>query len=115
MSIDFEIKMTCDDCNKSKAGFSFVICCDTCFENKIDSYIKSAIENSLTDHTYLWTNKEDYIGFDSDKEKEIFLSGVKKGFDWGVFWIADEFGSNAIEFYEQMQEKLEKNNTELTT
>ena len=43
----------------------------------------------LIDHKYEWEDKDFYVGFKSEEDKETYLLGVKKGFYSAVFWMAD--------------------------
>ena len=54
--------------------------------------------NWVSDKNYCWTDQSIYEGFSTEKEKLIFMRGVKHGFGIALFWIADYF--DCIEYFE---------------
>lgn len=94
--IKVEISGTCLDCNKSLNEYQMHVRCSGCTDNLYSlEDIETAIQ-SITTNDYHWKDKEDYEGFDSEDEKEIFMSGIKKGYSDALFHICDYFGTMNI-------------------
>ena len=93
-----EITCKCQRCGSKIDPEEVVTYCDDC-DNEIftTQEIEEAI-NSVSDKDYHWTSKDIYDGFDTEKEKEIFMKGVKHGFCNALFWVCDYF--DCIEYFE---------------
>jgi hypothetical protein len=76
----------------------------------MNDFTKEELEKSInwvSDKCYHWTDKDIYDGFQTEKEKEIFMRGVKKGFGDALFWIADYF--DCIGYFEDnIEDKFRK-------
>jgi len=105
--VEVTIKGQCEDCGKETNNVDeFYLHCTNC-HNKLDiKDFQEALKSTMKNHTYLWTDKDGYGGFKDDKEKEMFMTGVKKGFIDALFWMADELGQ--VDFFETLgvQDKL---------
>lgn len=103
--MNIEIKFTCDKCDKSFDEIDSNVYCDNCDNNNNDEYAYNTIKNAVKlayEHKFEWENKEDCIGFKSDEERDIFLSGKKKGYLNALFWVCDFMGDDGIEFFQEM-------------
>jgi hypothetical protein len=101
MNVEVDIKFQCGDCDETIPEENTILRCSECDEKYIaQDTLKDAIKEAVQ-QSWLWTHKEDYCGFDSEKELETFLHGVQKGYYDALFEICDHFG--IIEFFETLE------------
>lgn len=99
MNIDFEATDKCFDCYEKFDVEHLYGICHKCFEKRmLVELIDDAIDE-VSDKPYNWEDKDCYQGFKNDAEKELFMSGIKRGYWEALFWIAEFFGRT--EFYEK--------------
>jgi hypothetical protein len=95
-----EIKLRCENCHDLVGIDEINIRCIKHDEEDFIYQMKEAISSCAT-HSYLWTDKDGYVGFDSDKDLENYLIGVRKGFMDALFWICEYFGEAS--FFETLE------------
>lgn len=96
--IDVEIKCTCQDCDKEFDEYSVNIQCEECSEKITQEEIKRCVVE-VSKKSYLWKSKDCYTGFESEKDLETYLTGLRRGYENALFWLCDHFG--LVEFYEK--------------
>lgn len=96
---EVEIKCGCYNCKEYFDQSEITGRCNTCEEDAFNEQIKEAI-NRCIEHSYLWTDKDGYCGFETEKDLENYLIGVRRGFMDALFWICDYFGE--VDFFEEL-------------
>lgn len=103
-----EVFFECYKCQHKFEDTDGIFFCDSCNESEMVNEFKAAIKNAA-EHKYIWQDKEHYVGWDSEKEKEIFMRGVRKGFWDALFFIASYLEDEKfVRFYEKLEEKKDK-------
>ncbi|HEY2811763.1 MAG TPA: hypothetical protein VGJ00_10305 [Rhabdochlamydiaceae bacterium] len=94
--IEVEIKGKCLSCDETSNDDQLHVYCSNCSNElyKLED-IEYAIE-SITTNDYHWTDREFYVGFKDEEEKDLFLRGIKKGFSDALFHLCDYFGTMHI-------------------
>lgn len=108
---DVTVSCDCTYCDKKMVGGEEIILCPSCEEEGWQEVIKTSVKYVL-EHDYIWKCKDDYVGFESDKELEAFAQGIKEGVSQALFWVCER--QDLTEFYEkEIHPKFEfKNNKE---
>ena len=115
MDMDIEIKIECNECKKKIVddwpyNIGIFICneCEEKLWNRIDfdKYIRELFEKIASNHDHSWLDKEMYIGWDTEKEKEIFMRGIRHGFFHALWAIAYELEDDELsDFVSNLDEK----------
>lgn len=81
----------CRECEENILEYDRVICGGCWFETRSNDEIYELIKKVAfnNDHEF---DPEYYGGFDTEKEKETYINGVKKGFSDAIFWLCDRIG-----------------------
>ena len=95
---DVTISCTCTYCDKKIDDDEEIILCPSCEENGWQEVVKASVRYAL-EHEYVWKDKDDYVGFDSEKEHEAFMLGLAKGVSDALFWVCDR--QDMVGFYEE--------------
>lgn len=101
------LSATCDECNKKGELEEMKLRCGNC---QGETYTPEHIQNCLkkvSEKTYLWQDRDSYIGFKSEEEKTIYLRGVERGVAMALFFVADWF--DEIEFFQKLSVWSKKN------
>ena len=88
---EIEITTICFDCaEKFDIDYAYIRCgeCDDKREPIDDEYLI----NHLSKNDYIWKDKDGYVGFENEKELNLYLKGVEKGYKDCLFWLADYLG-----------------------
>lgn len=104
MALEVKAIIECENCH-TKNDTESLFCdyvCEDCRLKEQNELVKLAIEE-LIHKKYIWEEKESYIGFKSEDERELYCSGVKRGYIVALFWLADYF--NIVEDFEKIVEK----------
>lgn len=100
MSIIANIKYECVECHKEfDEDDAIISICEECQIIDQDETIREVV-TEISKKDYLWCDKEGYVGFNNDHEKEIFLDGIRKGIQDALFFVCDMYGE--IEFFEKI-------------
>lgn len=98
---DIKITCGCNECGKNIDLLDEDFVCVSCKGKTEIAIIKCAVKHAFT-HDYIWTDKEGYVGFITEADKEVYLRGVKYGFKQALFWICDYY--DEIEFWEKLED-----------
>ncbi len=101
-NIEIRIDCECIACDEKVDMKEITYTCESCIEEQYNEGLKEAIEE-VYNKDYLYKDKDDYVGFESDKETEIFMKGIKRGMHNALFWICDYYGQ--VEFFEKLNVK----------
>lgn len=92
---------TCDKCKNKKDEFDQNLICDDCYDKEVNfDEIKKLIEKISNRKS--WEDREHYVGFTNEKEKDIYLNGLKEGIWESLFEVADYFGDEGIGYFETL-------------
>lgn len=104
MQVEIDVKFQCGDCNKTIPGSDVIVRCDSCDELCFHrEALQECLENATKTKSWLWEDKSGYVGFDSDKELECFLLGIRKGYSDALFDVCDYFGM--MQFFDTLEFK----------
>jgi hypothetical protein len=108
--IEVNLSAKCLDCSIKMKEDNFFVYCSSCVDHKYRlEDIKEAIENVL-ENDFTFDDKENYSRFECEKDRDLFLSGMKNGFIDALFWLTNYFGISD-EFDDRFTKILEKNNS----
>lgn len=105
MIVDVEVTAKCDDCDKTVAVNRLHCLCESCFEKRMLVELVDDAIDEVSGQDYHWKDEEIYEGFKTNEDKLIFMSGVKKGYNDALFWMADFFGRDDY-FNQHIQERF---------
>lgn len=115
------IKVSCHKCETEiDLETEAIISCELCDENMTSpGEVKGALKYASDDfENYLidLTNPKLELGASylySTKEKDAYEQGIKRGFQAALCWIADYFGDEMVDFFEnEIEPKIRGNKEE---
>lgn len=105
MSFEIQVKCMCDQCSSIiENEYECYIHCQEC-EYKLEIEFLKIILEDLYDNNSIDSilNGSDLLGFDSEKEKLIFLKGARYGYIEATFRIQDHGGDDTLHRWEQFE------------
>lgn len=96
--IKVDIACECDCCDKILNDTSANIYCHECMAEESNFQVLDTCRYISTEHSD-WKDEQFFQGFENDKEKEMYLRGVKYGMHNALFWVCHYFDSE--KFFEK--------------
>lgn len=108
---DFEITCSCSECEDNFDVNDMYFLCEKCKEKleENEGFIKELMNTMYsTKNIECILDGSNEVGFDSEKEKKIFMQGVRMGYLQTAFDFAYSLGNKFLPMYEAIMERAKK-------